>query len=234
MRFLCVLTIFAFLLSPSLVCAEETVMARGAFSGDEISLTDGRILRLIGIWAALPEAKAFLESAVSGQTLRLQDEETDRYGRLTATILVEGEKKPVEEALLRAGMAFVYSAANDERFDAWYEAERAARIERRGFWATPRAVPALDAAKLSGKYGFVVGVVSKAERIRNKATLSFGAPDRPDFKIIIAAKHLRPLKKRGFDLLSLGGKSVRVRGWVTDNLGPTITLTAPHQLEWME
>jgi endonuclease YncB( thermonuclease family) len=230
MRFLCALAFIAFLLSLPLAHANEIVVAENTLSGDEIALQDGRTLRLKGIKAASPEAKGFLNSAVSGRTLQLQDAETDRYGRVTATAFIQDERQSVEEALLREGMAFVYSAAGGESIDLWQAPERTAQIERRGFWADHHDVPTREAATLYGKYGFVSGLVSKAERVKNKAYLTFGASEHPDFTIIIAARHLRPLKKQGIDVLLLEGKTVRVRGWVTQVLGPTITITDPHQL----
>ncbi|MFA4995351.1 MAG: thermonuclease family protein [Bdellovibrionales bacterium] len=231
MRFLRVLAVCLFPLLISSAHADEVVTAEKAISGDAVALQDGRVLQLAGVKGALPSALPFLNSLVSDRRLVLQDAATDRYGRVVATAVPEGETKSVQDVLLRDGMVFVYPVLDDDRLNAWGEIERGARLSKRGFWAEHKDVPAQQAATLIGKFGFVAGVVSKAERIKNKVFLSFGAPEHPDLTIIVAARYLRPLKKQGIDVLSLEGKTVRVRGWVSEAPGPTITITTPYQIE---
>jgi hypothetical protein len=214
--------------------ANEIVAAGQALSGDEITLHDGRVLRLGGVKAASPEAKAFLDSHVSGKALVLQDATTDRYGRVRATASVDGSPRTIEEELLREGLAFVYPAVGEERLEVWLAAEHEARVGKHGFWADTVDVASNDAPRLYGKYGFVVGCVAKAERVGNKVYLSFGAQERPEFTIALALSQMRTLKRQGVDALSLQGKKVRVRGWVTKGAGPTVTLTDSHQLELAE
>jgi micrococcal nuclease len=221
--------LFFFSLSPAF--ADEVVTAQKAVSGDALLLQDGRVLRLAGIKGATSGAKDFLDSLVAGRALVLQDGFVDRYGRVDATAGIQGEVKSLQDVLLREGMAYVYPVAIDERLDAWFEAERAARSAKRGFWAEQKDVSSENAAILLGKFGFVSGVVTKAERIKNKVYLSFGAQGHPDFTIVIAARHLRPLKKLGVDALTLEGKTLRVRGWVSDSAGPTVTIATPQQIE---
>ena len=74
----------------------------------------------------------------------------------------------------------------------------------------------------------MAGAVSKAECVKNKVFLSFSVQEPPDFMIVVAARQLRPLKKRGMDPLLLVGKTVRVREWVTAADAPSITITDPH------
>lgn len=231
MRFGRILAVCLFPLFLSPAFADETVTAVKAISGDTLMLQDGRTLRLAGVKEALPSAKVLLDSAASGRALVLQDAETDRYGRLVATATIQGETKSLQDVLLRDGLVFVYPLSDDSRLDAWFEIERTARTAKLGFWAEHKDAPAQNAAALVGKYGFVAGVVSKAERVKNKVFLSFGAPVHPDFSIIIAARYLRPLKKFSIDALALEGKIVRVRGWVSDNGGPAITIASPQQIE---
>lgn len=211
--------------------ADDIVTADKSISGDEIALQDGRVLRLTGIKAVGADAQAFLDAALAGHILVLQDVETDRYGRVAASATVQGEKQSLEDALLRAGLAFVYPAAGDDHLDAWCASERDARLAKRGFWSNPFDVAAGDAAKLYGKYGFIVGTVTKAERIKNKVYLNFGADPRTSLTVTIAAHNLRAFKKQGLDPLSLSGKTLRVRGWVTHASGPALTLTDTHQVE---
>ncbi|MFA5040414.1 MAG: thermonuclease family protein [Bdellovibrionales bacterium] len=226
--------VFVLLLFSCPALADSLVAAKGAASGDEVALEDGRLLRLRNIKAAAPEAKAFLESAVSGRDLILQDETEDRFGRVTASVFVKETRDSVEALLLREGLAFVYPVWDDEPLDDLCEVEREARTEKRGFWSTHEDVPSEQAATLNGKLGFITGSVSKAERIKNKVYLYMGERNPPDLTIVIAARYLRPLKKRGVEPFSLIGKQVRVRGWVTDVGGPTMTVADVHQIELVE
>jgi hypothetical protein len=210
--------------------ADEVVVADGALSGNEVALHDGRVLRLLGIKAALPDAKAFLSAAVLGKSLVLQNEAVDRYGRLRAGAFVQGAPASLEDGLLREGLAFVYPEKDDEGLDASCAEEREARQNKRGFWAQERDTPTKDARSIEGTYGFVVGVVSKAERAKSKVYLSFGNEEHSDFIVAIAPKFLRPFKKQGLDLLALQGEKIRVRGWVISGNAPTINVVDFYQI----
>ena len=231
MRFRRVLAVCLFFLSLSPAFADEAVTAEKALSGNTLVLQDGRMLRLAGIKEALPRARAFLDSVAAGRTLVLQDVSTDRHGRVVATVTLQGGAKSLQDLLLREGLAFIYPVLDDARLGAWLESERMARTSKHGFWAEHKDVPSQNTATLVGKFGFVSGVVSKAERIKNKVFLSFGAPGHPDLTIIIAARNLRPLKKLGIDALALEGKVVHARGWVSSNNGPVITMATPYQID---
>lgn len=111
-RFLALL--FAVLAFSSFANAEAIVNPDKIISGDEIALKDGRVLRLKGIKAASPKATIFLQSNIPGHDLTLQDAVTDRYGRVLATVFLQGQTSPIEDAMLREGVAFVYPAAGDD------------------------------------------------------------------------------------------------------------------------
>lgn len=223
---------FLLLFSFSAQASDIAATADRVISGDEISLKDGRVLRVAGIKAAMPEAVSFLKSNVAGHALTLQNAVTDRYGRVSATVFVEGEKQPVEDELLSAGLAFVYPATGDEeRLDGMLKLEREARLKKAGYWAEHPDIDADDAERLYGKYGFVAGTVTKAEHVKNKVYLNFGADWRTDFTVAIAAHDLRAFKKQDIDPLALQGKKLRVRGWVKRDFGPMITVSDPHQVE---
>ncbi len=189
------------------------------------------VLRLAGIKAASPDAKAFLESAVAGRALGMQDATTDRYGRIVAVVSVQGEPQSLEDGLLQAGMAFVYPATDDAHLDSWCESEHAARLAKRGFWRDHLDVAASDAENLYGQYGFIVGTVTKTERVKNKVYVTFGTDRGAGLTLMIAAHNLRAFKKQGLDALSWQGKTMRVRGWIKHDSTPAIILTDPHQVE---
>lgn len=212
--------------------AKEIVIAKEAVSGDEIALADGGILRLKGIIAAFPGGLSFLNQALSTRELRLTSVTTDRYGRIEALAASAAAPESLQESLLKEGLALVFSTEAFPEADRLLAAEQAARSARRGYWASSTTVAAKNAEAHLGKYGIFTGTVSKTERIKNKIQVSFEDPASPPLTVLIAAKHLRALKKRGMDPLTLTESSLRVRGWVEETeTGPTIILTAPFQLE---
>ena len=209
--------------------AQEVVTK--ALSDDEIALQDARVVRLAGI-KGVAGAKAFLDATLTGKTILLQDPVIDRYGRLVATVLRQGEAQPVQDAMLRAGLAFVYPGVGE--VDHQLALERAAREEKRGYWKDHADADARNAAALCGQYGFVSGVVVKAERIKNKVYLDFDPDRRSGFTLVIAAHFLRGMRKDGFDPLAAQGRRLRVRGWITREEGATIHLSDEHQMELLE
>ena len=120
--------------------------------GDTIELSDGRLVRYIGIdapearrrvggqWIADPEplaqeATAFNRRQVEGRRVRLEyDAQThDRFGRLLAYVYV-GETM-VNAALLEAGFAQPLTIPPDVRYAERFRALAAqARAEGRGVW----------------------------------------------------------------------------------------------------
>ena len=83
------------------------------------------------------QARSFTRVLLSGQTVRAEGRDVDRYGRLVARIRVAGKDASVE--LLRAGMACHYTAFSSDAVLARAEAD--ARIGGRGFWARDAAKP---------------------------------------------------------------------------------------------
>lgn len=216
-------------LSP--VQAQDHVAEATALSGDQIALSDGTVLRLSGIKAATPEAANVLAGALRGRTLVLGEASVDRFGRRVAVASVDGAIGSLQDLLLREGHAFVYPAAGGDEVDAWLVLERESRAAKRGLWSSRADAVPSDASKLCGQYAFIAGEVAKAVRIKNKVYITFGSDAAPDFTLVIAARHLRTLKKRDADPLALQGRVLRVRGSIQCVPAPQLTLSDPHQLE---
>lgn len=118
----------------------------GVTDGDTVSvLQDGAAVRvrLDGIDA--PErAQAFsqrarqrLASLVSGRDVTVSARDTDRYGRLVARLVVDGQD--VSERLVREGWAWHYVQYSDDPQLA--AAEAAAKATRSGLWADANPLP---------------------------------------------------------------------------------------------
>ncbi len=114
--------------------------------GDTLNLEQGNgfiELRLVGIDAPEynqpfgTEAQAFLTQLVVGQAVMVIGHIRDRYGRLVGSVYRQSDLTNVSLAMVRAGMAWVYRAYNDDERLSLAEAE--AQQARRGLWALPEA-----------------------------------------------------------------------------------------------
>lgn len=82
-------------------------------------------------------SKQYAASLVFGRQVGLERSGTDRYGRTVGLVVVNG--RSLNEEMLRAGLAWHYTAYSRDARLAWIE--RQARQKRRGLWADPRPVP---------------------------------------------------------------------------------------------
>ena len=216
--------------------AQEAVTVQHILNGDSFLLADGRTVRLAGIMAPAAEA---LERILANKPVILENQVPDRYGRIAADVYIaDGARKIwLQEALVRAGTAFVYPPLGTEfGLEALLKAERAARKDRLGLWgqAAYADIPADKATSQIGHFAFIRGVVLNAARVKNRVYLNFGEDWKTDFTIEIAAHDLRAFKAADVDLLDLKGKMVRVRGLVQSMYGPMIEITHPSQLEILD
>lgn len=128
--------------------AAEAVRVKYINDGDTVQLTDGRLLRYIGINApeidharktAQPlgfEARSQNAGLVAGQVLRLEFdiERLDDYGRSLAYVFL-ADGSMVNERLLRAGLAFCLLRMPNLKYESrLLAAQRAAMREGRGLW----------------------------------------------------------------------------------------------------
>ncbi len=119
----------------------------GVSDGDTITvLTDGREsirIRLAEIDA--PEksqafgqrSKQSLSEMVFGKTVRVEQQDVDRYGRVVGRVFVGGTDVSAEQ--VRQGMAWVYRQYL--RDTTLLTVEQEARAARRGLWSDPHPVP---------------------------------------------------------------------------------------------
>ena len=123
-----------------------TAVVTAVHDGDTITVSRARLpvkIRLEGIdcpesgQAFGQHAKHFTEALVFRKTVTVNPRSVDRYGRLVARVLVDGQD--VSLALVQAGFAWHYTRYS--RDAALAGAEKAARAQRVGLWreATARA-----------------------------------------------------------------------------------------------
>jgi len=221
--------------------------------GDTVVLDSGIKVRLIGMqapklplgregfetWPLADAARDALVEIAMGEDviLRFAGEDQDRHGRALAHMFIGDKEIWAQAAMLEAGLARVYSFA-DNRFclDELYAAEARARADRRGIWTDPyyqlRDADDPDALlERVDQYELVEGRVLQAEQAGSRVYLNFGRLWKEDFTVVIERDGLRVFEAAGADPLALEGKLIRVRGWIGERDGPRMEVTHPEQIE---
>ena len=171
---------------------------------------------------------------------------TDRYGRLVAHVLASeaaaggGERDDagwLQAALLRDGtVRLEHGPGEAPCLSRLLVHEQAARRARRGLWREA-AYASRDAAKplvlyrLTGTLQVVEGNVVRAGVTRGRVYLDFGRERNRDFTASMRAAVARQLVGRGIDPVELGGRRVRIAGWLEWRGGPWIEITNAAQIE---
>lgn len=230
-------------------CPLETFeggVVRRVLDGNTVVLEGGGQVRLTGIGAMAPfpgtdAAKAKLEALVLKRHIRLGygGWRLDRYKRKLAQIFVSGNAKPlwVQGEMVRSGLARVVSFADNRAcIEPLLQLERRARENRRGMWAlrSYRVVSASNRDELiqrTGQFGIVRGQIVAVARKGSRIFLNFDRDWRHDFTVLIAARNWKMFAGKGFDLESLRGRKVQVRGWLRQWNGPMIEIDHPEQIE---
>jgi len=225
--------------------------------GDTLTLADGREIRLVGIqapklplgrpgfeaWPLAEEARQALAAMTLGRPVELAygGRRGDRHGRVLAHLFdapgADGEARWIQGEMLRAGLARVYSFAdNRAAIPEMLALEREARAAGRGIWG--HSFYAVRSAEEAGQYlgGFelVVGRVIAVGRGGGKTYLNFAEDWRQDFTIAVDRRAERLFTEQGIDLGRYEGRRVRVRGWLKAYNGPMIEVTHPEQIEELE
>ena len=208
-----------------------------SIAGEEITLADGRVVRLAGV--AIPDmvaapARARL-GALLGQEARLVPRagRPDRHGRIVADIVGRGGW--AQERLVAEGLALAAPRPGEaECADALVASEAIARLGRLGVWAHGPTIEAGDHASLGAALGRFVVVEGRVIAIgrRDTATyIDFGRRWREDFAIVIPRAARASFEREGVDLDALVGLRVRARGWLDATSPPRLRLEWPSALE---
>lgn len=147
-----------------------------------------------------------------------------------------GDATSLEERLIAAGVARVAPRTDDIAFiERLLTVERIARQGKKGLWALDayQVFNADNATDAIGGYHLIEGTAVSAHKARSRFYLNFGDDYRTDFTASATSTLYRRWVKAGFDLASLQGARVRIRGFVVDINGPSIDLTHKSQIEDM-
>ena len=212
----------------------------------DISLADGRVVRLAGLDLpspgrggpeTAPAAQRFLSASLIGREaeIDLLATGTDRWGRVMADLAPPAAPGGIAIALLAAGYArvkpeFEARACAPERLAA----EDAARRARLGLWSDP-AYAVLEASDLSalharaGQFVVIEGRVRRIGFTRSRLYLDLASRDGPT--IVLSRKLAPSLARAGRPVEDMAGAVVRARGALDDRPRPTIEVSEPAMIE---
>lgn len=220
-----------------------------------ILMKDGKIVRLLALAYPLPTGEDMDTSVIAAkerlekllpegtevmlyqkrQTSDVKRGRVNRMGHLLAHLVRKDNNEWINGTLVADGLAWVMTdAANPEMADQLYALEDKARKAGKGLWVKDGVHGLLSADTASdgeGQFRVVEGTVNRAATSKNNLYLNFGTDWRKDFTVMISADLRRRLSRQGIDPMALGGKTVRVRGWIRDWNGPFIELETPERLE---
>jgi micrococcal nuclease len=227
--------------------------------GETAALDDGTELRLIGAlapratdagtepgtWPAEIAATEELRALLLGKSVELAfgGERSDRYGRIQAQAHVrEGDdRRWVQGHLLEQGLARAYIVAGNRACaDALLAAERGAREAGRGLWAEAayQVRPADRPSGLSryrSTFQLVEGRIAGVAQVRGMIYLNFDADWRRAFSVSLRRGDRGLLGPNAGDPKVLGGRLVRIRGWLEQRTGsangPAIELSTAGLIE---
>ena len=230
----------------------ETEVAVEIIDGDTLVLGTGQQVRLVGLqapklplgrtnfasWPLANDAADALRELTKGKNLTLEygGRRMDRHGRILAH-LIDENRSWIQGAMLRRGMARVYSFADNRSLVAeMLVIESEARVAKRGIWAHPyyRIRDHKETPRDTESFQLVEGRVHAVASVREWTYVNFEEDWRHDFTITVRKRNLKVFLGAGLDPKTLEGRRIRVRGWVRWFNGPTIESTHPEQIELID
>ncbi|MBC6497008.1 MAG: thermonuclease family protein [Alphaproteobacteria bacterium GM7ARS4] len=216
--------------------------------GDTLVLSDGRVVRLLGINASelhphemegARAARDMLTSLVEGQpiSLHFHQRKKDRHGRLLAHVCRTRDHLWIEAALLEGGNVWVYSFADNvpPLIETMLSLEGKARTHKKGVWQYPSygVLSASDTLTddVIGTFRLVEGVIKETALVGDTLYLNFGDDWRTDFTIRINKKAHALFQKEKLYPLTWKEHAIRVRGWLRRVNGVLIEVSHPQQIE---
>jgi endonuclease YncB( thermonuclease family) len=219
----------------------------------ELTLTDGRVLRIAGLEAAGPtpsdpdlglRGRDWLAAWLENRDILYQalDSRPDRWGRYTATVFaapVSGEA-PLSSAGERlAGQGFArvvpdqYKNPCEKRL---LQAEKPSRDARLGLWNDPyyEIIAATDTLAFTEHAGSLVLAEGRVTDVRDGAgrtTLFFGPQRRNHLAVTVLQRNVKIFETAGLHFHDLIGQTLRVRGVLETHFGPEIEVTNPGEVE---
>lgn len=221
--------------------------------GDTVRLSNGKLLRYVGIDTAEVrqkvngkfiynpqpfslEAKEYNRKLVEGKPVRIEFDitKTDRYGRLLGYCYVDDTF--VNAKLIEQGYAVLYTFPPNIKYtDLFADLQRKARNQRKGIWASYQVIDQAQAADHIGQIRTVQGKVVNTYQSPKVTYLNFGNDYKTDFTIVIFKNSLAQFHKKNIDPANFyRNKTVQVTGRIKSYNGPEIIVNTPAEIEVLE
>lgn len=233
----------------------EPARAEQVWSGQafEIEGADGTRASVVLAGVRAPSGElhpAAAEAARTALTARLDaagaqveiqtgsDPGRDRYDR--RIVSAQTPEEDLAESLVREGWLMVWPRAGETvDFTRLYAAEADAREAGAGGWgdggfAVHDPDPNALSQRLDGPVIVEGRVVDTGEARDGRVFVNFGLDWRTDFTATADRRSRTVFEEAGMDLMALEGTVVRVRGWLYETNGPSVSLTHPAQLELVD
>lgn len=200
----------------------EAATVKTVVDGDTLRLTDGRLVRLIGV--NTPEmarddrpAQPFAETATAAVSkwlghkvwLAPGEDTQDRYGRTLAAVYRERDYAHLGEYLLTRGLGWQVSVPpNLADVACLGAAEKKARKAKRGVWQQPEITTARSLTRSDTGFRRITGSVSRVAHTRHATWIELD----DSLSLRISQRDLHYFD--GLHLPSLVGRELTVRGWL--------------------
>lgn len=231
----------------------SSIKVLDVIDGDTIKLSNGRLLRYIGLdtpevrikrngkfeYDPQPfslEATEYNRKLVEGKSIRVEFDvvKKDKYGRLLGYCFV-GDVF-VNAELIKQGYAVLYTwAPNVKYVDTFIALGKQARANKKGLWYDFKTINHSQAHLYVNKIRAVRGEVANTYKSKKCVYLNFGKDWRTDFTVVIFNNVLASFTKKGIDpVVFYKNKKVEVVGRIKEYNGPEIIVNSPSQIEVIE
>jgi endonuclease YncB( thermonuclease family) len=219
----------------------------------ELTLADGRVLRIAGLEAVGPtpddpylgaQVRNWLAAWLENREIlhEILDPRPDRWGRTGAIVFAarasgEVNLASVGESLVERGFARVVPDQSKNPCEKWLlEAEKAARAAERGLWSDPyyKVISATDAEAFTEHAGSFILAEGRVTEVRDgsaRTMLFFGPHRRDHLAVTVLQRNVKIFEAAGLHFHRLIGQTLRIRGLLETHFGPEIEVTDPGDVE---
>ncbi len=227
----------------------ESIKVMSVIDGKTFVSYEGKTYQLASLDVELDEGsyarqgKDFLEILIKDKTLILFQTKNSKIGRQNRMgheivhAIIETDQTWLQPTLLANGLARVRTSFfNSEQATELLRHEEGARKNLLGLWDGDfyQILSPQNAEDHIGSFHIVEGVIKKVAVTRNNIYLNFGDSWKTDFTIGVPPSVRKKISKKNVSLLNWGGKTVRIRGWISSYNGPYIELTHIEQIELLD
>lgn len=165
---------------------------------------------------------------------KISDYPTNRFNHKLGQIIREDNKLWAQKFLLENGLAIAWpSPYTTTIWPLLLKAEKVGRESKLGVWnkEDPIIKSVDDVSEDPYTLQLVEGKIVNLATVRNNLYLNFGQNWRTDFTVMIPVSLRQEFSRKGQNIKSWQGKTIRVRGFVEEYNGPMIKIMYADQIE---